>query len=76
MARRPEEKAPSKWIARESDNPVVEEFKDELLSKPSMGIRPSPDEEARIRRLEGLLAELKQKVEELEKRVQAMDGKG
>jgi len=53
----------------------VEEFKDELLSKSSMGIRPAPDDDARLRRLEGLLAEVKQKVEELEKRVMAVEGR-
>ncbi|HOV81951.1 MAG TPA: hypothetical protein PLQ01_04630 [Methanothrix sp.] len=70
MAKRPEERT-----FRESDNPIVEEFKDELLSKSSLGIRPAPDDDARLRRLEGLLAEVKQKVEELEKRVMAVEGR-
>jgi hypothetical protein len=78
MAKRPEDIediAQSGRVVRDSDNPVVEEFKDDLLSKPSFGIRPAPDEDARILRLEAQLAEMRDKVEELEKRILAMEGR-
>lgn len=56
-------------ILRESDNPIVEEYKEELLRKPISTIR----DEERIIRLEGLASELLDRVESLERRIQILE---
>ncbi|OPY49935.1 MAG: hypothetical protein A4E48_02061 [Methanosaeta sp. PtaU1.Bin060] len=72
MARLPEETAPSRAVQRESDNPIVEEFKEELLRRPSYGTASTLESEERLCRLEGLLAELLRRVDALEKAVEAV----
>ncbi|HUI39563.1 MAG TPA: hypothetical protein VLY86_01390 [Methanothrix sp.] len=75
MARRPEDTAPSRAVQRESDNPIVEEFKEELQKRASYGTAPTLENEERMCRLEGLLAELIGRVEALERQVWALKGR-
>jgi hypothetical protein len=58
-------------IPRESDNPMVEEYKEDLLRKPSSTVR----DEERLICLEGLVSELVEKVDSLERRVRALEEK-
>jgi hypothetical protein len=73
MAKKSEEMAPSKKVLRESDNPIIEEYKEDLLNKPSYGIHPLADDEARFCRLEGMLAEMQEKLEDLENRIKVIE---
>jgi hypothetical protein len=75
MAKNSEETAPSKRVPRESDNPIIEEYKESLLNKPGYGIHPAVDDEARLCRLEGLLAEMKEELQDLEKRIKAIEAR-
>jgi len=75
MAKKSEETITSKAVPRESDNPIVEEYKEDMLKKPTYGARPSLDDEERLCRMEALLAEICQKVEDLEKRIKALETK-
>ncbi len=72
MPRRYAETTP-KGEPRESDNPIVEEYKEDMLHKPTYGARPTLDNEERLCSLEGQLAELMQRIEALERRVMALD---
>jgi hypothetical protein len=56
-------------IPRESDNPMIEEYKEDLLRKPSSTVR----DEERLICLEGLVSELLGKVDSLERRVQILE---
>lgn len=56
-------------IPRESDNPMIEEYKEDLLRKPSSTVR----DEERLICLEGLVSELVEKVDSLERRVQTLE---
>ena len=56
-------------VPRESDNPIVEEYKEELLRKPIFTIR----DEERIIRLEGLASELFGRIESLERRIRLLE---
>jgi len=63
-------------VPRESDNPIVEEFKEELLYRPASGTRPigaAAVDAEKMARLEGLLFDLHQKVEALERRVEILE---
>jgi hypothetical protein len=60
---------------RESDNPIVEEFKEELLRRPTFGSRSPLADEERLMRLEGLLAEMHQRIASLERRLDMLEGK-
>jgi len=73
MAKKSEEMAPTKKVSRDSDNPIVEEYKEELLNRPSYGIHPAADDEVRLCRLEGILAEMQDKLEDLEKRIKTIE---
>jgi len=75
MTDKSEELIPSRAILRESDNPIVEEYKEDMLRKPTYGARPTLDSEERLCRLEGLLGELHQKLEALEMRLKALEGR-
>lgn len=75
MARQPGEITPSKAVQRESDNPIVEEFKEELLKRPSYGTASTLESEERLCRLEGLLADLLRRVDALERQVGVLGGK-
>jgi hypothetical protein len=56
-------------VPRESDNPIVEEYKEELLRKPIFTIR----DEERIIHLEGLASELFGRIESLERRIRLLE---
>lgn len=58
-------------IPRDSDNPMVEEYKEDLLRKPSSTVR----DEERLICLEGLVNELVEKVDSLERRVRTLEEK-
>ena len=74
MPRKSDEINPSKAVPRESDNPIVEDYKEELLKRPSFGAAPAAAiDEARLCRLEGLLAEISEKVEDLERRIKGLE---
>ncbi len=74
MTKKSEEINAPKAVPRESDNPIVEEYKEELLTRPAYGIHPvATGEEARLCRMEGLLAEMKDKVDNLERRLKALE---
>jgi hypothetical protein len=67
---------PQRAIPRESDNPIVEEYKEDLMKKAGYGIATrSPDEDARISSLESSMASMQQKLEDLERRLGAIDKK-
>ena len=75
MAKKSEETITSKAVPRESDNPIVEEYKEDMLKKPTYRARSSLDDEERLCRMEALLAEIRQKAEDLEKRVKALEAR-
>lgn len=75
MAKNSEEIAPSKRVPRESDNPIIEEYKEDLLNKPGYGIHPAADDEARLCRLEGFLAEMQKRLQDMEKRIKAIEAR-
>jgi hypothetical protein len=58
-------------IPRESDNPMVEEYKEDLLRKPSSAVR----DEERLICLEGQVSDLIGKVDSLERRVRTLEEK-
>ncbi len=77
MARRSDEvNQPRRMEPRESDNPIVEEFKEELLRRPSVGSRSIITSDAqRLARLEGVIADLHEKIKTLEQRIKVLEGK-
>lgn len=60
-------------VPRESDNPIAEDYKEELLRRPSYGVHPIAGDDARVQRIEGLLAELLSRTEALERRVRDLE---
>jgi hypothetical protein len=74
MAKKSETITP-KAVPRESDNPIVEEYKEDMLKKPTYGARPSLDNEERLCHMEALMAEIRQKTEDLEKRIKALEAR-
>ncbi|MDM7939158.1 MAG: hypothetical protein QUS07_02315 [Methanothrix sp.] len=76
MTKKLEEINAPKAVPRESDNPIVEEYKEELLTRPAFGVHPATaGEEARLCRMESLLAEMRDKVDNLERRLKALEGR-
>ncbi|NMC09476.1 MAG: hypothetical protein GYA39_00635 [Methanothrix sp.] len=76
MTKKLEEINAPKAVPRESDNPIVEEYKEELLTRPAYGVHPvTTGEDARLCRIEGLLAEMRDKVDNLERRLKALEGR-
>jgi len=74
---RKEPNPPRPTSPRESDDPIAEEFREDLLQKPSFAAKSVNrliSDEDRLARMEGLLAELAQKMDVLEKRVQILEG--
>ncbi len=59
-------------IPRDSDNPILEEYKEDLLTRPIL----IAQNEERIARLEGLLNELLERCRSLERRVEILEGRG
>jgi hypothetical protein len=60
---------------RESDNPIVEEYKEELLRRPTFGARSPLADEERLTRLEGFLAEMQERIAALERRLEMLEGR-
>ena len=56
-------------IPRESDNPMVEEYKEDLLRKPLSAVR----DEERLICLEGQVNDLIDKVDSLERRISVLE---
>ena len=75
MTAKKENATASKKSPRESDNPIVEEFKDDLLSKPGYSIRSGRDDDARLSRLEKLSLETQERLQDLEKRIRELEVK-
>lgn len=62
---------------RESDDPIAEEFREDLLQKPSFASQSANRliiDEDKLARMEGMLAELLQRTDTLERRVQTLEG--
>jgi len=66
------EREGKRGLMRDSDNPILEEYKEDLLNRP---ITMAQNEE-RIARLEGLLNELMERTRSLERRVEILEGRG
>ena len=66
-----QEREGKRGILRDSDNPILEEYKEDLLNRP---ILIAQDEE-RIARLEGLLNELMDRTRSLERRMEVLEGR-
>lgn len=64
-----------KKVPRESDNPIVEEYRDDLLKRPGYGSHPDTGDEARLSRLEGIIGELQEKLQSLDRRVREIEEK-
>ncbi len=75
MAKKSPETTPLKGEQRESDNPIVEEYKEDMLRKPTYGARPTLESDERLCNLESQVAELIERVEALERTVLALRGK-
>ncbi len=61
---------------RESDDPIAEEFREDLLQKPSFAsqsVSRLTSDESKLARMEGMLAELLQRTDDLEKRVTILE---
>ncbi len=70
---------PKKAMPRESDDPIAEEYREELLQRPSFSAQSVGrliSDEDKLARMEGLLAELLQRVDALEKRIQVLEIEG
>ena len=62
---------------RESDDPIAEEFREDLLQKPSFASQSTGRlirDDDRLARMEGMLAELIQRTDALERRIQTLEG--
>ena len=66
---------PSKIVPRESDNPIIEEYKEDLSHKPGYGFRPAGYDDERLLRLEELLGKVQERLEDLEKRIKNIEEK-
>ena len=66
------EKEGKRGILRDSDNPILEEYKEDLLNRPIL----IAQDEDRIARLEGLLNELMERTRSLERRMEILEGRG
>ncbi len=77
MANQSEEGSKTRKIEpRESDNPVLEDYKEELLRMPSAGHRLITTSDAqRLARLEGLIIDLHERVAALERKIDAFERK-
>ncbi len=63
-------------VPRETDNPIAEDFKEELLRRPSVGPRSIITSDAqRLARLEGVIADLHERITALEQRIKVLEGK-
>jgi len=75
IAKKMGEKMPSKIVPRESDNPILEEYKEDLSHKPGYGIRPAGYDDERLLRLEELLGKVQERLADLEKRIKKLEEK-
>lgn len=64
---------PSKIVPRESDNPILEEYKEDPSHKPGYGIRPADNDDERLSRLEELLVKVQERLADLEKRMKTIE---
>jgi hypothetical protein len=72
------EKPKPSAVLRESDNPIVEEFKEDLLYRPSVSARPAGSaaiDAEKMAHLEELVLDLEQRVAALEERIGALEGR-
>lgn len=63
---------------RDSDNPIIEEYKEELLRKPTYSPRSVSQilsDEERMSHLEKLLTEINWRIDNLEKRIENLEKK-
>jgi hypothetical protein len=70
-----EDMMPSKVVPRESDNPILEEYKEDLSHKPGYAIHPPGKDEQRLARLEETIGEMQQIIAGLEKRINILEEK-
>ncbi len=66
-------------MPRESDDPIAEEFREELLQRPSFSAQSVGrliSDEDKLARMDGLMAEMLQRIEALEKRIQILEIEG
>jgi hypothetical protein len=71
-----ESNQPRRAEQREWDNPVLEDFKEDLLHRTSLGTRPIMTSDAeRLARLEGFIADLHERMKSLERRIEALEEK-
>lgn len=77
MAKQPNESNQiRKAEPRESDNPVLEDFKEEIWRRPGVGPHSGAgSDNERLVKLEGLLDEMRKKVSALEQRIEALEGR-
>ncbi len=66
---------PSKVVPRESDNPILEEYKEDLSHKPGYAFHPPGKDEQRLARLEETMGEMQQRLAGLEKRIKILEEK-
>lgn len=74
--KRKETKSPGSVAPRESDDPMAEEFREDILQRPSFSAQSVGrliGDEDRLARMEGLVAELLQRIETLERRIQVLE---
>lgn len=64
-----------KKVPRESDNPIVEEYREDLLNRPGYGTHPGAGDDVRLSRLEGIIGEMQEKLQSLERRIREMEAK-
>lgn len=62
-------------IQRDSDNPIVEEYKDDLRSLPGYGARPGGADDARLRSLEARIEQIQKSIRDLSERLSALEAK-
>ncbi len=66
-------------MPRESDDPIAEEFREELLQRPSFSAQSVGrliSDEDKLARMDGLMAEMLQRIEALEKRIKILEIEG
>ena len=66
---------PSKIVPRESDNPILEEYKEDLSHKPGYVVHPSGKDEQRLALLEETIGEMQKRLAGLEKRIKILEEK-
>lgn len=68
---------PRRISPRETDDPIAEEYREDLLQKPSFASQSSrrlTSDEDKLARIEGMQAEMLERLDALERRVQILEG--